>query len=166
MTITFVARDLVTSSPVIGAPPPIELTVWQEIAVPVQWQSAIPVHPPLRYLVGDQWQLVFVCTKSDGSPLDLTDADIEWRLLGLDDSLGTVTLVRTNDDDIAVIGDAVQGICILTLDGVDTAMLYPGFYQDQLQVTTAIGALTTQAIGRIEAVPSLFVAPAPVKPAP
>jgi hypothetical protein len=113
----------------------------------------IPVHDPLQFYVGDQWQIVFACHKSDGTVLDLTGATAEWRL---DDFDGVNILTKTTADALAILPPATDGLCALTLDGdADTAAILPGYYRDQLRVVTGDGVRTTQSSGRIEAIESL-----------
>jgi len=120
----------------------------------------IVIHDPLRFYVGDQWVMVFPCANPDGTPLDLTGASAQWRL---DDFDGNTLLTKTTSDALTILTPPTGGLVGLTLDDTDTEVIVPGYYQDQLRVTTSDGATTTQSSGRIEALASLFVEATPAE---
>lgn len=114
----------------------------------------VVIHPPLQFYAGDTWELVWNCNDVDGNPLDLTNAlSIEWKL----DTLPVRQNVRTDElgGNISVIQPATGGQCVLTLPPTVTTTITPGYYFDQLRVTTATGFVSVQASGRVQCLPPL-----------
>jgi hypothetical protein len=109
------------------------------------------IHDPLSFDLGDDWVIEVNCTDASGNPLDLTGAQIEWKLTRSSDK--TVAALLTRDHGIVVASDtnASPTACTVLLPAADTALLIAGYYQDRLRVTTFDGIVTTQSFGRIDA---------------
>lgn len=119
---------------------------------------SIAVHDPLQFYCGDTWEIVFDCHDGDGSPLDLTNVEIEWKL---DTYEGVNVKTKTlADGALSILAPAADGRCALMLSAAESESIRPGFYRDQLRVTIPATTdtptiVTTQSTGRIEAVESL-----------
>lgn len=114
------------------------------------------IHDPFSFTLGDTWEIQLSCHDADGAALDLSSAEIEWRLDNVDANgspFETVAL-KTAGAGISVI-DAINGLCLVTLEPEETIALPAGYYLDQWRVVTADGRKSTQARGRIDAVAPL-----------
>src|ERR1700687_3545927 len=94
------------------------------------------IHDPIQFFSGDTWQIEFSCSRSNGLPLDLTGASVEWSLDTYDGGVNLLT--RTVGNGIAIT-NPTGGKCDLTVADPDTALIAPGFYRDRLRVTTRNG---------------------------
>lgn len=71
-------------------------------------------------------------TATDGTPLDLTDAVLEWALAG-EASIRPVISLPSASGEILVT-DPLKGLCKITVAATAIAALAPGRYQDMLRV--------------------------------
>lgn len=95
------------------------------------------IHPPLTFFVGDMWELDFPCEQSDGTPFDLTNATIVWKLADFNDN---ILFALTVGSGVAIVQPTTAGECIVTLSGTQSGTLSPETsYKDQLEVTDANG---------------------------
>ncbi|SRR6266550_3865652 len=108
------------------------------------------VHDPISLEIGDDWIILVQCTNSDGSPMDLTGAGIEWKLV--DPTTGTVLYTLTVGSGISVVTPNTLGQCVVWLTKVQSGTLVAKEYNDQVRVTTAAGLRSTQSRGRITAI--------------
>lgn len=116
----------------------------------------VTIHPPQQFYVGDSWEISALCTDGDGDPLDLSAAQITWKLKSVADN--SIKLTLTVGNGIALIentsGDLVLGQCIVTVTPAQSGPLAPGYYRDELTVVAGARTLT-QFKGRIEAIEKL-----------
>jgi len=82
-----------------------------------------------KLFAGEEWWIVGTLLDREGSPLDLTDASIEWTLL--DESGASVGASATT----TVLDPPTAGIIHINLAAATTAALAPGYYTDKLQIT-------------------------------
>jgi hypothetical protein len=82
-------------------------------------------HPPVEVVANDDWVFTGNLTDTNGQPLDLTDATIEWVLV---DSQGACVASFPGLASITVVGNA-PGVVIITL-ARDATDLPPGGYTD------------------------------------
>ena len=113
----------------------------------------VVIHPPLQFYAGDTWKITWDCKAPDGTALDLTNViSIQWKL-DTPSRQNQLTCDLTNS--IAVLLPPTAGQCALTLPPSTSADIPPGYYLDQLRVTTADGFVSTQASGRVQCLPPL-----------
>jgi hypothetical protein len=95
-------------------------------------------HPPIRLVAGDSWLIDGALADRDGSPLDVSDAAMEWTLI---DSAGTCVAASPGLAELAL----WDGVTITLGEGV-TEDLPAGRYTDALRITIASGARTTNVV--------------------
>jgi hypothetical protein len=129
--------------------------------------NGVAIHEPLQFYAGDTWEIRFACHQADGiTPLDLTDAEIEWKLATADtlDQEPEVVFTATIGQGVTVIGDPQAGVCQVVIPGKASAEtpspnsgdFAPGYYRDQVRVVFPLsGLVTTQIGGRIQALAPL-----------
>jgi hypothetical protein len=119
--------------------------------IPLQTSN---VHSPLSFDIGDTWLIEFECHDVIGVPLNLSGATIEWRLR---DGDGNIILLLTDQTTgITVMPppdlNTPSFQCVVTLTPAQTSIIPAGHYVDRLRITTAQGIVTTQSVGRIDAI--------------
>ena len=102
-------------------------------------------HANFLLFSGDTWVIDAALHDNANAALDLTDAEIVWRLRN---AAQTVVAELTVDNGIEVT-NAAGGLCRITVTPVQSAALPEGNYSDEIVVTTAEGLVTTQAVGAI-----------------
>ncbi len=102
-------------------------------------------HPTFLLYAGDTWQFDALLHDSDGAALDLTDAEIVWRLRNSSQQIVETLSVGAG---IALIAP-LAGSCRITLPVTQTALLPAGLYSDETWVRTQAGFASTQAVGTI-----------------
>ena len=111
------------------------------------------VHDPIAFDIGDDWFIEIDCTDASGAPLDLTGASLEWTLFNAADPVDAATPLQTLTLGQGVTLDGTPPTkAIVWLHHTETTQLIPGFYRDRFRVTTVAGVVSTQSVGRIEAV--------------
>ena len=110
------------------------------------------VHDPLRYRCGDDWFLEVSCANADGTPMDLTGAAIEWRLV-TDDSNVVAALTLGNGSSVEP--GAPPSTLMIRVTAAQSALIAPGCYRDRTRVTTADGVVSTLSTGRVTALASI-----------
>lgn len=105
------------------------------------------VHTPLQFYRGDTWELDVTCHDGNGVVLNLTGATLEWQL---HTAAGVLVTTKTIGNGISVAAPT-SGVCVISMEASESGSLAPGYYFDQLRVTLANGDVSTQAVGRIEA---------------
>jgi hypothetical protein len=120
----------------------------------------VTIHAPQEFYAGDDWIIAATCTDGDGNPIDLSLADVIWRL---NDGNGVNVLELSEGDGIVLIenvsGDLIIGQCQIEVSSSRTVGLIPAFYSDELTVIDGNGRVSTQFSGRIEVLAKL---PGPV----
>jgi hypothetical protein len=89
-------------------------------------------HPDLTLASGDDWEILGTLLDTAGQPLDLTDATLEWVLVGPD---GTVEASFPGSAEIAIWEPFASGAITVILRSDITETLAPGRYSDRLRVT-------------------------------
>jgi hypothetical protein len=89
-------------------------------------------HPDLTLTSGDDWEILGTLLDTAGQPLDLTDATLEWVLVGSD---GTVAAAFPGSAEIAIWEPFASGAITVILRSDITETLAPGRYSDRLRVT-------------------------------
>jgi hypothetical protein len=102
-------------------------------------------HPDFFLYSGSTWEFDASLHDAACAPLDLTGAGIAWNLY---DGTRAVRIALVIGDGITVI-NATGGLCKITVGADLTAALAQGTYRDEIVVTLATGAITTQAVGTI-----------------
>jgi len=103
-------------------------------------------HPDFLQYSGSTWEFDAALHDADGNPLDLTAAQIAWRLY---DVRGAVKIELTLAGGGIVLVNALGGLCKITATAEQTKVLAPGAYRDEVVVTMPSGFVTTQAVGNI-----------------
>lgn len=88
-------------------------------------------HPDFFLYSGSTWEFDATLHDAACNPLDLTGAEIAWRLY---DIQRAVKIELTVGDGITVV-NATSGLCKITVPAVLTAPLAQGFYRDEIVVT-------------------------------
>lgn len=105
------------------------------------------VHELFNLIAGDDWIFEVSCSNSDGTPIDLTAAAIEYKLAT---AAGGVVRTLTIGNGITVVPPEAPATyptkCIVLLPHADSALIAPGAYRDQLRVTVG-GLVSTQSKG-------------------
>lgn len=102
---------------------------------------------------GETWIIDVTCRDAAGAPINLTGAQIAWRLkrggqVALDVTLGT---------GITVVSAAAGTISIRVTPAMQTAAnITAQHYSHELRITTADGTVSTQTRGAFLVQPSLF----------
>jgi hypothetical protein len=109
----------------------------------------------ISFSIGETWRIELTAHDSCGAVLNITGAEVEWRL-ALD---GTVLDTLTVGNGVTIV-DGPAGIAMITFTPADQAALelLPAFYQHECQVILPDGTRTDQFAGVLEAKPSLFPA--------
>src|SRR4051812_3120428 len=102
-------------------------------------------HPDFFLYSGSTWEFDATLHDAACNPLDLTGAEIAWRLY---DAKGAMNLELAVGDGITVV-NATGGVCKIVAPPEQTAALAQGFYRDEIVVTLASGFITPQAVGNI-----------------
>ena len=116
-------------------------------------QTRSNLHDTIAFEVGDDWLIAVSCTNADGTPMDLTGAALEWKLADVDTGHIFATLTVGSGITIEAAVSGIANTCLIWLTHAVTATIAPGFYRDQLRVTTAQNLISTQMKGRIQALP-------------
>jgi hypothetical protein len=88
-------------------------------------------HAYTEFHAGDDWAILATLLNADGSPYDLTDANVEWILLGPDGQSAIVTGYT-----VQIVGDSpTEGQALIFVDKSLTSPLGPGYYMDALRAT-------------------------------
>lgn len=103
----------------------------------------------LAFRLGETWPIAFSAADPDGTPIDLTDAVIEWRMA----SETELVLLAVIGTGISVV-DAEAGEGLISIGPGTQGQIAPGLYRHELAVT-AQGVTTIQAAGVIDVLPSL-----------
>jgi hypothetical protein len=119
----------------------------------------VPHHADLELMPGDDWVIPFVLTDVNGSPLDLTNATLQFTLLDPD---GNKTIV---DPLITIDEPKTKGTGAIAVNNTVTTNLSPGRYTDALRVTIA-DAQSTVWLGLILVDADPFALPPPPPPPP
>jgi hypothetical protein len=116
-------------------------------------------HPPIEVVAGDTWTISGTLTDTDGSPLDLADAGLEWVLI---DDQGACVASFPGLAEVVVMENVCAIIITLASDVVTDDFL-PGRCTDALRVTFASGARDTMWRGAVlvDARPPWAPAPPP-----
>lgn len=101
-------------------------------------------HAPFTLIRGDTWEIEGRLSATDGAPLDLSAAEIEWALFT---QAGQRFLSLMRDHGI-VVTDAAAGAILITVPADQSKTLDPGPYLDQLRVTIS-GAVSTMWTGGV-----------------
>jgi hypothetical protein len=102
-------------------------------------------HPDFLLYAGSTWQIDATLHDTAGNPLDLTSAQVVWRLYSAN---GSKVLELTDGNGIEIV-NATGGLCRITVPAAQTATLAPGSYRDDIVVTGSDGFVCTQAVGVI-----------------
>ena len=93
-------------------------------------------HPDISLVAGDDWVIEGVLLADDGTPLDLTNGVLSWRLLDGDGN--PVSLNAT----ITIVPPATAGKITIDVPYAATAGLMPGVYVDSLRADLTGGRST------------------------
>ncbi|HEU0115322.1 MAG TPA: hypothetical protein VFQ80_11625 [Thermomicrobiales bacterium] len=102
-------------------------------------------HPDFLQYIGSTWEFDASLHDAACQPLDVTDADIAWRLYN---SQGGLVLELGIGAGITVT-NAVGGLCKITVTAEQSKALSQGSYRDEIVVTLPNGYVSTQAVGNI-----------------
>jgi hypothetical protein len=102
-------------------------------------------HADFLLYSGSSWQFDASLHDAACAPLDLTGAQIAWRLYSAG---GAQVLELTRDNGISVINE-VGGLCRITVTAEQSAGIGVGSYRDEIVVSMPAGFVSTQAIGTI-----------------
>jgi hypothetical protein len=112
------------------------------------------IHPPQQLYAGDDWEIRALCLNTDGTPMDLIGADIEWIMNEIGLLTETRILTLTSNDGIVApaptSGDNPTGIAIIDVPALLTMDIPPGYYRDQLTVINRDLIQSTIWQGRIQ----------------
>lgn len=107
-------------------------------------------HPDWEFRAGDTWSITFNCQNSDGSAFDLTGATVVWKLT---DRLNLVNELTFTNNVGLVVPVPINGAVYITVDAINTFLLPPESYFDELTVIK--GGTHTMAVGAINVVEKL-----------
>ncbi len=91
-------------------------------------------HPPQTFIAGYDWQIDAMLQDRDGSPINLTDVDLDWFLHDQTND----RVINGNGVSIEV-RDRTAGKCSITVAAATTARLSAGIYSDVLRLTLHSG---------------------------
>jgi hypothetical protein len=90
-------------------------------------------HPDIEQMSGDDWSIVGTLTDTNGQPLDLTNAALEWTLVNPDGKVA----IPDGSAQIVMVSPMTSGIISINVPRNITAQLSPGRHTDALRVTIA-----------------------------
>jgi hypothetical protein len=90
-------------------------------------------HDDINQISGDDWSIAGTLTDTNGQPLDLTNAGIEWTLINPDGKVA----IPNDSAQIVMVSPMTSGIISINVPRNITAQLGPGRYTDALRVTIA-----------------------------
>ena len=114
-------------------------------------------HDYVEMRAGDDWTIQATLLNPDGSPYNLTNALLEWILIG-PDGQGAITSGYT----VSVVGsDPTQGLAVIQVSSALTGPLEAGYYMDSLRATSPAppapnGQVTTMWDGQIGVCINMF----------
>jgi hypothetical protein len=108
------------------------------------------IHDPLDLICGDTWQFDGPLLDADDCPLNLTGAEISWRLDGLRGG-NYIALSLSSSGGISIVNLTRAEILVSAPPSL-TSQLAPGVYRDWLRVTLSDGTVLTMWSGIIRAV--------------
>ena len=107
-----------------------------------------------QFHAGETWVIDVSCRDAAGAPINLTGAQIAWRLK----RGGQTAFDATVGSGITVVSAAAGTISIrVTPSMQDAANLVARTYRHELRITTADGTVSTQTQGAFVVLPSLFI---------
>src|SRR6516225_9918196 len=89
------------------------------------------LHADAQVTPGDDWEIIGTLLDVDGTPLDLTDAQILWALLGPD---GNLALGQDQQATVTIASPVTSGIITIALNRDITKTIRPGRYIDAVRV--------------------------------
>lgn len=103
---------------------------------------------------GEDWILDATMHDSAGEPLDISSAQVRWRLALNNDVLTELTV----GSGITLINGGTTGECLIHVTPANqvTLGIAPNFYQHAAQVILSDGTVTNQFAGYLQVLPSLF----------
>ena len=102
-------------------------------------------HEPIEVIAGEPWDIPGTLLDSNGSPIGLAGATLQWALV---DSGGNPVAITAN----VTVTDAAAGTICISVGASDTAGLDTGYYRDGLRVTMPGGEqLTWQGYIQVDA---------------
>lgn len=99
----------------------------------------VMTHDAYRVQAGDDWAIGGLLQNLDGSPLDLTGADVRWILIGPDGAPALTPDQYTVDIEYP----PTAGQIIITVPAAATYGLLPARYMDALKVVAVNGRQAT-----------------------
>jgi hypothetical protein len=113
-------------------------------------------HDYTELRAGDDWAIQATLLNPDGTPFDLTNAQIEWILLGPDGS-GAITSGYV----VSIVNNPTSGQAVIQIGSALTQPLEVGYYMDSLRVISPAppapnGLLTTMWDGQIGVCINMF----------
>ncbi|HTK34538.1 MAG TPA: hypothetical protein VL358_04520 [Caulobacteraceae bacterium] len=106
----------------------------------------------LSFFLGEDWQIELTCRDADGGALDLTGAQVKWRLA----DPRTLRLDLVNGDGVVLADDPTTGVATIVVTAAMQGELPAGLYSHEAQVVLADGTVSDQAYGTLYARESLF----------
>jgi hypothetical protein len=94
-------------------------------------------HPPHTLVAGDHWQIDALLRDRDGTPINLTNVDLDWFLL----DQANDRVINGNGVNIEV-KDCTAGKCTITVAAAISARLSSGIYSGVLRLTLHSGTGT------------------------
>lgn len=112
-----------------------------------------PSVEPLKFSLGETWQIIITCTDGNGDLVDLTGLLFAgWRVAN-DDGIWIDAQLGSG---ISVDSDPTTGVLSIAITDAMQLALEAGTYQHELRITTAEGITSTQMIGTLTLIDSLF----------
>jgi hypothetical protein len=106
------------------------------------------VHDPFDFVCGMTWEMSGPLEDADGNPLNLTGAQIAWRLESLD---GLARILELTLGAGITVASVPLATILVQASTVQTAAVPPGTYKDWLIVTLLDGRRLPEWTGVIRA---------------
>ena len=84
-------------------------------------------HPEAKVYAGDRWEFRGRLQNANGTPMDITNRTIEWKMLDRDQHLVAVTITLSKLDNLG-------GLINIVVTGANSATVVPGRYTDYCRV--------------------------------
>lgn len=117
-----------------------------------------PTDQDVRFCPLETWTMRVTCKDAQGQVIDLTGALAAWRVASVDADMNIDSIVLEAEVDAGITIEAPEtdGVLTIAVPAAMQGLIDVGVYRHELQITTADGAVSTQMVGLLTVLDSLF----------